>query len=72
MRDTAFTVSRFENRNGVTSWRLSRWLGGLRIRRNFKIREEVGAENAAFEFKAMQATAGFRSVVTRSDRRPAS
>lgn len=64
MTDTTFTVSRFENRNGAISWRVSGWLGGLRIRRNFKTREEAGAEKAALELKALQATAGFRPATT--------
>jgi hypothetical protein len=59
-----FAVSRFENRNGVTSWRVSGFLHGVRIRRNFKTREEAAAENAAFELRALQATNGMRSAAT--------
>ena len=64
MPDTAFDVSRFENRNGVISWRVSGWLHGLRIRKNFKTREEAAAEKAALEIKALQATSGLRTVAT--------
>ncbi len=38
--NTKFAVSRFENRNGVTSWRVSGFLHGVRIRWNFKNRAE--------------------------------
>jgi hypothetical protein len=34
--EQSFAVSRFENRNGVTSWRVDGRLHGVRIRRNFK------------------------------------
>jgi hypothetical protein len=42
MKLTEFAVSRFKNRNGATSWRVSGWLHGVRIRKNFKAREEAG------------------------------
>jgi hypothetical protein len=64
MAHTRFAVSRFKVRNGVASWCLSGWLGGLRIRRNFKTREEAGAERDSLELKSLQASAGFRSAVT--------
>jgi hypothetical protein len=35
-----FAVSRYENRNGVSSWRVAGWLHGVRIRKNFKTKEE--------------------------------
>jgi integrase len=59
-----FAVSRFQNRNGATSWRVSGLLHGVRIRRNFKNREEAAAEGAALELKNEQATSGLRSVTT--------
>jgi len=62
--ENKFSVSRFNNRNGVPSWRVAGWLHGLRIRKNFKTREEAAAEKAALELKALQATAGFRSAIT--------
>ncbi len=64
MPDTSFDVSRYENRNGVISWRVSGWLHGLRIRKNFKTREEAAAEAAALEIKSLQATSGLRSIAT--------
>ncbi len=62
MPQSAFTVTRFLNRNGVTSWRVDCRLHGLRIRRNFKTREEAGAERAALEAKAAQAASNVRSA----------
>jgi integrase len=64
MNHTEFAVSRFENRNGVTSWRIAGWLHGVRIRKNFKTREEAAAEKAALELNALQATAGMRTAMT--------
>lgn len=64
MPDTAFDVTRYENRNGVTSWRVAGWLHGFRIRKNFKSREEAAAEAATLEIKALQATSGLRSLAT--------
>jgi len=62
--ENTFAVSRFENRNGVVSWRVAGWLHGVRIRKNFKTREEAAAERAALELKAVQAASGLRSAPT--------
>jgi hypothetical protein len=62
--ENTFAVSRFLNRNGVISWRVAGWLHGVRIRKNFKIREEAAIEKATLELKAMQATSGVRSATT--------
>ena len=64
MPDGSFDVTRFENRNGVISWRISGWLHGLRIRKNFKSREEAGAELAALEAKAARAAGNVRGTST--------
>src|SRR5471030_1501898 len=61
---TEFSVSRFENQNGVTSWRVAGWLYGVRIRKNFKTREEATAEKASLEIKAIQGANGMRPVAT--------
>jgi integrase len=63
MSDT-FDVTRFVNRNGIISWRISGWLHGLRYRKNFKSRQEAGAEKAVLEAKSAQAAAGLRSAST--------
>jgi integrase len=60
----SFALVPFENRNGTQSWRLSGWLNDVRIRKNFKTREEAAAEKASLEIRALQATAGLRPVAT--------
>jgi integrase len=62
--ETSFAVSRYENRNGVISWRVAGWLHGVRIRKNFKTREEAAAEKATLELRAEQATSGLHTVAT--------
>lgn len=64
MNSTEFVVSRFENRNGVLSWRVSGFLAGIRFRRNFKSREDAAAEKAVLDIKAAQIAAGLRPVAT--------
>jgi len=64
MNHTEFTLSRFKNRNGVTSWRVSGILGGERIRKNFKARADAAAEKSILEIKALQATSGLRAIAT--------
>ncbi len=64
MNETKFAVSRFENRNGVTSWRVSGWLHGVRIRKNFPTREEAAAEKGTLEIRAAQIAVGLRPALT--------
>lgn len=64
MNQSSFVVTRFENRNGVTSWRVDGRLHGVRIRKNFKSREEAIAEKATQELKVLQADAGLQSATT--------
>lgn len=64
MNHSKFAVSSFENRNGDTSWRVDGRLHGVRIRKNFKTREEAAAEKATLEIKALQTSAGLRQIAT--------
>jgi len=64
MSHTEFSLDRFENRNGVISWRVSGWLAGVRIRKNLKTREEAAAEKASLEIKAIQLASGVRLATT--------
>ena len=64
MNQVEFVVSPFENRNGITSWRVADWLHGVRIRKNFKTREEAAAEKATLELNALQAGSGLRAAAT--------
>lgn len=64
MTSNVFSIDRFQNRNGTTSWRVSGWLAGVRIRKNVKSREEAAAEKAALELRAMQHASGIRLATT--------
>lgn len=64
MNQSKFAVSRFENRNGVISWRVDGRLHGVRFRKNFKTKEEAAAEKSSLELKALQADSGIRSATT--------
>jgi integrase len=64
MKQQRFLVTRFENRNDAISWRVDGRLGGVRIRKNFKTREEAVVERAALELKSEQLDAGLSSVMT--------
>jgi integrase len=58
MNQTTFALSRFKNRNGATSWRVSGYLAGVRVRRNFPTREEAAVEKSALDLKVIHSTAG--------------
>ncbi len=65
MNHTTFALSEFENRNGASSWRVSGFLAGVRIRQNFKSKAEAAAAKATLEIRALQAAAGgVRSATT--------
>lgn len=64
MNHSKFAVISFENRNGVTSWRVDGRLHGVRIRKNFETREDAAAENAVLEIRALQTSAGLRQIAT--------
>lgn len=64
MPDPEFRVSQFKNRNGVTSWRVSGWLAGVRIRKNFRSRTEAAAEKGTLDIQAAQLAAGVRTAAT--------
>ena len=59
MNETKFAVSRFENCNGVTSWRVAGWLHGVRIRKNFLTKE---APQMAAIWKMVQKLASGNNV----------
>lgn len=60
MKQSEFIVRRFDNRNGTISWRVDGWLHGVRIRKNFKTREEAAAGKSALEIKNARLAAGMR------------
>ena len=57
-------VAPFENRNGVTSYRVTGWVNDERVRKNFKTRAEADAEKTALEIGAVQAADGMQMVAT--------
>jgi hypothetical protein len=64
MHHSSFVVSRFQNRNGVFSFRVDGRLNGVRIRRNFKTQEKAAIEKAALERKALQLASDLHAVTT--------
>src|SRR5665213_291922 len=62
--NTSFEITRFANRNGKPSWRVSGWLHGVRIRKNFKSREDAAVQKSVLEIRAAQAAAGLRQTTT--------
>jgi integrase len=62
--NTSFVLARFANRNGTPSWRLSGWMHGVRIRRNFKSREDAAVQKSVLEIRAAQEAAGLRQTTT--------
>ncbi|AHF89148.1 hypothetical protein OPIT5_01610 [Opitutaceae bacterium TAV5] len=63
-RKSAFTVKPFRNRNGALSWRVSGWLHGLRIRKNFRDKQAAFVERGALDLKLMQTQASLHPVIT--------
>lgn len=61
---TSFEITRFKNRNGTVSWRVSGCLHGIRIRKNFKRLEEAAAEKNVLRIRAAQAATGLRPAAT--------
>ena len=59
-----FVVTQFKNSNGTTAWRVDGRLHGVRIRKNFKTREEAAPEKASLKIKALQTSAGMRQIAT--------
>lgn len=64
MKPSNFSLARFSNPNGTVSRRVSGWLADVRIRKNFKSREEAAAEMAALNAKALQHASGLRLAST--------
>lgn len=60
-----FKILKFKNPSGGNSFRVSGWLHGVRIRRNFMTRAEAEAERQLFEVRRLDAANKLRTVVTR-------
>ncbi|HEX2852998.1 MAG TPA: site-specific integrase, partial [Opitutaceae bacterium] len=61
----SFVISEFTNPSGEVVYRVSGWLEGKRIRKNFSTRAEAKAEADALEIKLVQDETGLRPTVTR-------
>ena len=60
-----FVVSQFTNPSGEVVFRVSGWLNGKRVRKNFGTRAEANAERDALEAERMGADTGLRRALTR-------
>ncbi|HTQ30291.1 MAG TPA: site-specific integrase [Opitutaceae bacterium] len=60
-----FLISEFTNPSGEIVFRVSGWLDGKRIRKNFPTRAEAKAELQSLEIDAAQDQTGLRRTVTR-------
>lgn len=62
---TPFVISEFTNPSGKIVSRISGWLAGKRIRKNFATRAEAEAERQVLEVQGLQGETGTRTAVTR-------
>jgi hypothetical protein len=62
---TPFVISEFTNPSGEVVYRVSGWLDGNRLRKNFATRTEALAERQALEVQRLQGESGVRPAVTR-------
>ena len=62
---SSFLVSQFTNPSGEVVFRVSGWLYGKRIRKNFATRAEAEAERQVFEVGSLQSNGNIRAAVTR-------
>jgi hypothetical protein len=62
---TQFVISEFTNPSGEVVFRISDWLDGKRIRKNFPTRAEAEAERQVLEVQGLQGETGIRTAVTR-------
>ena len=64
-QESAFVISEFTNPSGQIVFRVSGWLDGKRIRKNFPTRAEAKAEADTLEIQRLQGETGVRPTVTR-------
>ena len=62
---TPFVISEFTNPSGDVVYRVSGWLDGQRVRKNFSTRAEAEAERQALKLAQIQAETGVRTAATR-------
>ncbi|MDE3084727.1 MAG: tyrosine-type recombinase/integrase [Verrucomicrobiota bacterium] len=61
----SFVITQFTNPSGKVVFRISGWLDGKRIRKNFGTRAEAEAERQVLEVHRLQGETGVRPTVTR-------
>ena len=64
-QDLTFVISEFTNPSGEVVFRVSGWLDGKRVRKNFSTRAEAEAERQVLEVQRLQGETGIRTAVTR-------
>lgn len=64
MRPSTLTIARFRNRNGAYSWRVGGQFNQVRIRRNFKDREDAIVHKATLEASAYLENSELRVAIT--------
>jgi len=62
---SSFVVTQFTNPSKEIVFRVSGWLDGVRVRKNFLTRAEAQAERQALEILQTQAETGIRPMATR-------
>ena len=63
--NSSFVISQFTNPSGEIVFRVSGWLDGKRVRKNFPTRPEAEAERQVLEVQRLQGETGIRTAVTR-------
>jgi hypothetical protein len=62
---TEFVITQFTNPSGEIAFRVSGWLDGKRIRKNFPTRAEAHAQSQVLEIQRVQESTGIRATATR-------
>lgn len=65
MNHAKFVISEFKNPSGQIAFRVSGWLEGKRVRKNFASHAEAKAEADVLEIRCLQGETGVRPTVTR-------
>ena len=63
--NSSFVISQFTNPSGEIVFRISGWLDGKRVRKNFSTRAEAEAERQVYDIGQLQAKSGIRTTITR-------
>jgi len=62
---SSFVISEFTNPSGEIVYRVSGWLDGKRVRKNFPTRAEAEAERQILDVQRLQGETGIRATATR-------